>query len=107
MISKGSKLQHIPSTSIAYFFSEASATFLADENNEHYLINYNLDGLLDLLNPNQFFRVNRKLICGVKAVLFVEQYFNGSLLLGLNPAFNEEVFVSRQRVKDFRDWLDS
>lgn len=107
LIRKGSKLQHIPSSSIAYFFSDASTTFLVDENNERYLIDYNLESLEELLDPNQFFRVNRKLICGIKAVLFVEQYFNGRLLLGLNPGFDEEVFISRQRVKDFREWLDS
>jgi DNA-binding LytR/AlgR family response regulator len=107
LIRKGSKLQHIPAGSVAYFLSDVSTTFLIDENNDQYLVDYNLETLEDLLDPREFFRINRKMICSIKAVVQIENYFNGRLLLELTPAFNEEVFVSRQRVKDFREWLDS
>lgn len=107
LIRKGSKLQHIPAESVAYFMSDASSTFLVDDNNEQYLVDYNLETLEDLLDPGTFFRINRKMICSIKAVAQIENYFNGRLQLILRPALNEEVFVSRQRVKDFREWLDS
>lgn len=70
-------------------------------------IDQTLDELEKELDPSQFFRINRKFIVGIDAIGEIEPYFNNRLLLKLNPAAGEEVIVSRQRAKEFKDWMDS
>jgi DNA-binding LytR/AlgR family response regulator len=61
-----------------------------------------LSGLLD---PEQFYQVNRNTIAGIKAINKFSAYFNRRLILQLLPD-NHEVIVSRERVQGFKEWLN-
>ncbi|HLK97945.1 MAG TPA: LytTR family DNA-binding domain-containing protein, partial [Hymenobacter sp.] len=58
-----------------------------------------------MLDPKRFFRLNRQIVAQLRAVERVNLYFNGKLKLTLQPAFEEEVLVSREKAGDFKRWL--
>jgi DNA-binding LytR/AlgR family response regulator len=59
-----------------------------------------------LTDPHQFFRTSRNRLLSFQSIDKIFSHFNGRLKLDLIPADNEEVFVSRERVSNFKEWLD-
>ncbi|MEO1383357.1 MAG: LytTR family DNA-binding domain-containing protein, partial [Bacteroidota bacterium] len=70
-----------------------------------HAIDFKMDQLEELLDPAQFYRVNRQFLCQITAIDQVHPYFNGRLKLLLSPAPAEEVIVSRDKAKPLKDWL--
>jgi len=107
LVRKGSKLAYLPTAEVAYFFSDSSLSFLVARNGDRHLIDFNLEKLEELLDPAKFFRINRKCILSLESIRNMEPHFNGRILVDIFPPFDEALYVSRQRAKEFRDWLDS
>ncbi|MEN0049654.1 MAG: LytTR family DNA-binding domain-containing protein [Bacteroidota bacterium] len=106
LIKVGQQLMYLPTTDIAYFYSESSLSFLKTKSNQKHLVDYTLDQLEGMLAPKDFFRINRKMIVAVPAIQRVAPYFNSRLVLQLLPKDKElEFIVSRERVKNFKTWL--
>ena len=102
----GDNYQHLTMSEIAYFYSEDHYTFVATKNNQRYIINYTLDTLVEQLNPQQFFRISRQFILNINSINSIAKHFNGRLKITLNPVFQEDIYVSRNRVQMFLSWLD-
>jgi DNA-binding LytR/AlgR family response regulator len=69
-------------------------------------IDYTLDQLEGLMDSKSFFRINRKVILNINAIQKISTYFNSRLKIA-SPALNEDdCVVSRERVNDFKSWLD-
>jgi DNA-binding LytR/AlgR family response regulator len=105
LVKTGQSLVAIDTSEIAYFFSENSICQLVTHIGKKHIVENTLDELEQLLMPSAFFRNSRKQIIAVQAVSKIHTYFNGRLKLDLLPAFKEDVFVSRERVHDFKTWL--
>ncbi|MFY7971655.1 MAG: LytR/AlgR family response regulator transcription factor [Flavobacteriales bacterium] len=106
LIKAGGRLAFIPVESTAYFFSDEGHTFIVTSNGERYLLDQTLEELDQQLDPSLFFRINRKMTIHLNAIGRMEPHFSSRVLLELTPPFNEEVFVSRQRVSEFKQWID-
>ncbi len=102
----GDRYIHLNVAEIAYFYSEDKTTFARLKNNKNYIIDLTLDKLEPEVDPTQFFRVARNVLCSAKAIEEVAKYFNSRLQIELQPAFNQKVLVSRARVSDFLNWLN-
>ncbi len=107
LIKKGDQYLYINHDEVAYFFSESSLTFLVDKHGGKCIFDENLDALQDKLDPHHFYRINRKFIINESAIKKISNYFNGRLKLELNPHSEQEVIVARERVVDFKNWLNS
>jgi DNA-binding LytR/AlgR family response regulator len=105
MVTVGPRLFSVPTGGIAYFFFENKATFLTTYQGQNYVIDYSLDKLSQLLDPNQFFRVNRSFLVASSAIQSVYTYSGSKLKLDLLPESRQEVFVSIDRVTAFKEWL--
>ncbi len=105
LIKTGPTLGYLPVGDIAYFFSEDSLTF-AQSAERRFVLDQPLDQIEAMLDPSRFFRINRKQIVSIGAVSKIHTHLNGRLKLDLAPRTSEEVFVSRERVSDFKSWLD-
>lgn len=105
MISIGTKIHSIETTDVAFFYSEDKATFLVTKGGQLLPLEHSLDQLAGLLNPAQFFRVNRQFLVARTAIKTIQAYSAGKLKLDLQPASRHEVFVSLSRLADFKDWL--
>lgn len=105
MVTIGTRIRTIEVSEIAYFFFEDKATWLVTREGQHISIEYSLDKLLALLDPIRFFRVNRAFIIHVSAIKTIHTYSGSKLKLDLQPPSRKEVFVSIDRITDFKEWL--
>lgn len=105
MVSLGTKIRSVEVGHIAYFFSEEKATFLSTNDAMSLPVDYSLDQVAAMLNPTQFFRVNRQFLVARPAIQTIHAYSAGKLKLDLLPASRHEVFVSLSRITEFKDWL--
>jgi len=106
LVKIGQQLNYITATEIAYFYSEEGLVHLRTHDNKHHIVDYTLDQLVGMIDPDQFFRINRKTITNLKAIHKIHTYFNSRLKLELLPRSEIEFIVSRDRVSDFKHWLD-
>lgn len=105
MVSIGTKIRSVEVADIAYFFSEEKATFLVTKEGPSLPVDYSLDQVVGMLNPTQFFRVNRQFLVARSAIQTIHAYSAGKLKLDLLPSSRHEVFVSLSRITEFKDWL--
>lgn len=100
----GKKIKIFTSDDITCFYSFDNATFLNSKEN-NYVINQSLTRLEQDLNSTHFFRVNRTFIVHINAVKDIITYSNSRLKLILHAYKDSEIIVSRERVKDFKNWI--
>ena len=91
---------------IECFYSENKGTYLHTTDNRNYLIDTTLENLEEELNPKQFYRISRKFYININAIRDIISYTNSRLQIKLNNFSEQEVIVARERVKDFKDWLE-
>lgn len=91
---------------IECFYSENKGTYLHTTDNRNYLIDTTLESLEDELNPQQFFRASRKFYVNINAIKDIISYTNSRLQIKLNHFNEQEIIVARERVKDFKMWLE-
>ncbi|MEM8506987.1 MAG: LytTR family DNA-binding domain-containing protein [Bacteroidota bacterium] len=106
MVKVGNMFKSFNVEDIAYFKSNDGMICLYTHSGQTYPIEYTIDQLEDILNPIHFFRINRKFMVSVKAVVEIHSYFNSRLLLKILPKEEEQVIVSRERTTNFKRWLD-
>lgn len=90
---------------IAYFYAEDKVVFAKLFSERKFLIDSSLDDLEKNLHPSNFFRINRKIIANQQAITNIHQHLNGKLKLIVQPIFNQETFVSREKAGNFKDWM--
>ncbi len=102
----GDKIRLFDTKDIACFFSRDKGSFLCTNEGKYYLVDYPLDRIEALVNPTQYFRVNRKHIVRISRIEKVIQHSNSRLKVQLITPFDEEIIVAREKVKNFKDWLE-
>jgi two-component system response regulator LytT len=70
------------------------------------VINQSLTNRETDLNPEHFFRLNRAVIVHINAINDIIFHTNCSLKLILNTYYETEIILGRERVKDFKSWID-
>ena len=90
---------------IAYFTSVHEITYLVRKDGKRYPVDLTLSDLETMLDPLQFYRVNRQFIAHVTAIHRVYPYFNGRLLVALLPAAKDDVIVSKSKASMFKQWF--
>jgi DNA-binding LytR/AlgR family response regulator len=106
IVKMGENLSSIKTEEIAYFIAEDGIVILVTKEGKRFPIDYTMDALEAVLNKEQFFRINRKLILNIEQIIQVQTYFNGRLKIKLKLVLNDDCIVSRERVADFKKWLD-
>ncbi|WP_271406144.1 LytR/AlgR family response regulator transcription factor [Tenacibaculum soleae] len=105
-IKVGQHIKIIHVDEIECFYSENKATYIHTNSNRNYLIDDSLEHWQEQLNPEYFFRVNRTFIVHINAIKDIVSYTNSRLQLILQSYAEAEIIVSRERVKDFKNWID-
>lgn len=106
MVKIGDHLHSLNSGEIDYLYSENKIVWLRHQNGRKYLIDYTLEQLEEMLDPQDFFRINRKYILSIGAIKSVAAYTNSRLKVLLKePPDTEEVLISREKVEAFKGWL--
>jgi two-component system, LytTR family, response regulator LytT len=106
MIQAGSRIRSIPVTDVAYFYFLEKAVFICTFENRRYPAEFSLDKLEEVVNPIDFFRINRKMIVSIKSIYTIYTLSKSRIKLELRPDFDEEVLVSFNKAPAFREWLN-
>ena len=91
---------------IECFYSENKGTYLHTKDGRNYLIDLTLEQLENELEPHVFYRINRKFFVNINAIKDIISYTNSRLQIKLHSYNEQEVIVARERVKDFKNWLE-
>ncbi len=71
-----------------------------------HVIDQTLEKLEDELDPKLYFRANRQFIIHIDAVLRIETWFNGKLIVKTKPESPDKIVVSREKVRYFKEWIN-
>ena len=96
MVKMGENISSIKAEDVLYFVSEEGLVLLVSKENRRYPVDFNLDQLEGMLAPELFFRINRKALVNI----------NNRLKVSVNGLDEEAAVVSRERVSEFKAWLD-
>jgi two-component system response regulator LytT len=107
LVKSGDQLNFINIENIAYFISESSYSIVVTKTGNQHILDCTMETLETQVNPDNFFRINRKQIISLTSINTIKSYFNNRLIITLSPKLKEESIVSRTKVKDFKGWLDS
>jgi DNA-binding LytR/AlgR family response regulator len=105
IIRYGEHIKTIQVHDIAYFYTENKANYAVMKDAKRYPIDHNLDELEQLINPKNFFRINRQFIISYNSIAEMITYSKSRVLVKLNPATKFETIVSTERSASFKSWL--
>ncbi|MEM8895346.1 MAG: LytTR family DNA-binding domain-containing protein [Bacteroidota bacterium] len=107
LVSYRHKMMMIDITEVAYLYIKEKAVFLKTKSGVEYLIDFYLDDLELQLDPRQFYRANRQFLVSRSSIKEIEPYFNGKLLLTVDPSSHTTVTISKEKASHFKRWADS
>lgn len=102
----GQHLKIISTDEVECFYSENKGTYAATSDGRNYLLDTTLENLETELEPKIFFRVSRKFYVNINHIHDIISYTNSRLKIKLNRYIEQEIIVSRERVRDFKLWLE-
>lgn len=102
----GQHLKIINADEVECFYSENKGTYAATTDGRNYLLDTTLENLEGELSPKIFFRVSRKFYVNINHIKDIISYTNSRLQIKMNTFKEQEIIVSRERVKDFKLWLE-
>lgn len=105
LVKQAQKLVSIEVDDIAYFYSDGRLNFFKTRDNKKFVVDYTMDELSDMLDPEKYFRISRSFYVSVDSIDQIHDYFGNRLLLNLTPALDKEALVSREKVMDFKKWM--
>ena len=106
MIKIGDHIISVKTENVFHFIAEDGITMMVTNTAKRYPVDYTLDQLEQLISPTEFFRINRKVLISINAVEKVSSYFNSRYKINSDVLDGDSSIVSRERVNDFKLWLD-
>ena len=91
---------------IAYFTIDAGIVKAIAFDKKGYVIDEKLEDIEAQLDPDQFFRANRQYIVQKKAIENLQLYFNGKLILNIEPKPTEQIVVSKAKAPQLKKWMN-
>jgi DNA-binding LytR/AlgR family response regulator len=105
-VSIGSRIVSVETSSVAWFYTLEKSTFLCTDDNRHYPLDYSLELLEELLDPEQFFRINRQYLVRYSAIRRIHILSKSRIKLEVQPVPKDDLLVATARTHEFRLWLE-
>ena len=102
---RGIEHQSIPLSQVAYFFTDQKITFLITKEGNKLLMDRTLKELEEELDPEVFFRANRKFIVSIDYIKSYKPIDKIKILVELSAPVPHEIVVSQENAIDFRKWV--
>jgi len=106
LVKIGAHLKAINTEEANYFYSFQKGTFLKASDGRNYLLDQTLEVIEQLVNPEKFFRINRKYLVSIDSITDVHAYSNSRLKIKVKNQEEDDFLVAREKVKAFKDWLE-
>jgi len=107
LVKEGSGFVQIRVTELLYAYSQESTTFGVTTSNKRYIINETIDQLFSTLDQTKFYQINRGQIVSKFSIQKMAPYFNSRLKLLMTNPRDQEFIVSRTKVSDFKEWMNT
>jgi DNA-binding LytR/AlgR family response regulator len=101
----GENIKMVEVKDVAYFFTEDKINYLCTHSGLRYPVDFNLDELENLIDPAEFFRINRQFIVNISSIEKMLAWSKSRVKLILRPACEIETIVSTDRSPHFKEWL--
>jgi len=102
----GIHFQSVIVEDIACFFIQERGTFLKTKVGKNYDLDYSLDQVQKMVDPEQFFRINRNYIINLDSITDIVGYSSNRLRVMLKNFDHLDLIVSRDKTTEFKRWLD-
>jgi len=102
----GVKFQSIQVSTICSFFVEERNTFLQTQKGKTYDLDYSLDQLQRMVDPEQFYRINRNFLLNINCIEEIISYSSSRLKIKMKTETKGDLIVSRDKVSEFKKWMD-
>lgn len=107
LIKIGEHYKSVQTSMINCFYIKERCNFIHVNKGKNYPIDYSLDKIEQLIDSKAFFRINRNFIINFSAIQDMISYSSNRLKIILNDwTEKEDILVSRERVSDFKEWMD-
>jgi two-component system, LytTR family, response regulator LytT len=87
-------------------FSLSHQSVFAHTESHKWLLNESLNQIEELIPQHHFYRANRQFIIQRKFIKEIENYFGGKLKV-ITTIKHDDILISKDNCKDFKDWLRS
>lgn len=101
------KIIPVAMADVAFFYTFAERVTLTTLTGESYPVDKTLEALSQQLTTEEFFRANRQFIVSRRAVKDIAVWFGSRLALNLTLETPERIIISKARVPEFKQWLQS
>lgn len=101
----GHRNMQVPAEQIALICLEHGLTWVVTFNDTRYHLDDPLHVVMQRLDPNSFFRVNRQIIVQLSACYSYQSVEHGKIMLKLVPPFTTELLISQKTAPSFRKWM--
>jgi len=105
LVKNAQKLVSVEVDDIAYYYSDGRLNFFKTTDNKKFVVDYTMDELEDMLDPEKYFRISRSFYVSVNSIDKIDDYFGNRLILQLKPIVDKEALMSREKVTDFKKWM--
>jgi DNA-binding LytR/AlgR family response regulator len=102
---KGDKLIPVQTNDLACFYIDSGTIKCSAFEGRTFTLDFTLDELTELLDPELFFRANRQYIISRKAIKDIDLWFNSRLSVNLIVSVPEKIVISRGRIPEFKTWF--
>lgn len=104
LIKVGEKLHSIHVDEVSYFYSENKSNLLKRKDSKEFIVDKTMDQIFEELNLERFFKINRSFILAIEEIQDIIQFSNSRLKVRMKDG--REEIVARERVQDFKKWID-
>jgi DNA-binding LytR/AlgR family response regulator len=106
LVKMGQHIKSLPQQEVAYFFAEGRHVQLISTEGKTFFVDFKLEDLEGMVNPQQFFRINRSFLVGLNSIKDIVVYSGSRLKVISKIPSEKEMLVSREKVKEFKEWLE-
>ena len=109
LIQIGEKIRKVEVMETAYFYVLDKGVYLRTFQGNSYSVEFTLDKLETILNPQTFFRINRKYMINMESIANMVAYSRARIKLELKPKADDadDTIVSIDRSAEFKKWLNT
>src|SRR5436190_21787465 len=75
LVKHAQKLVSVDVEEIAYFYSDERLNFFKTLDNKKFVVDYTMDELEDMLDPNKYFRISRSFYVSIASIDQIHDYF--------------------------------
>lgn len=105
-VKKGQNLVVYQESDIVYFFAESKYVCMVDRKGEASFVSYSMEELEQVLDPELFFRINRKYIVAISHINKMVLYDRYRIKIESVVASKDDMIVSIDRSLKFKKWIN-